>query len=507
MKSTIKLLFTGLMSCVMLISCTDDFLTLSPTDTLTDDNFFVTEADAESALMAVYNQLTLQSTWGNVHNSAYIEWGITGDMYEMDRSQARIELHTLRFPSTNAHLRELYRDNYQGIARANTVIANVAEMEEIDPDAQASIIAQARYLRGMFYYNLVTHFGGVPLILEPLDASDDFDIPRASLDETWAQVILDFEEAAEVLPLEWSGSDLGRASRTSAWAFLVKSYLHLEEWDDVIRYSEEIFDSNIHGLMSNYRDVFREENDNNMEILFSTQFSGTEPGRGNILSTRTAPRGAPGHYTAGAAWSNYVPESHWVEAFERDGSGEIIDQRYHESVIGPGEQHQDVDYVLPEQPSEAMTMSGYILTKYWFGLSQYEGGSNAPNVRLPEIMLAYAEALNETGDGPGAMAMVNEIRERAGLDPRPLDLSQDEVLDAIFQEYRFEFMWEPTGGFSALNRRGRFLDFLEENHPDFESLDVDSKPWLHTQPILFPIPQAAYENNKALEQNPHYPSF
>jgi hypothetical protein len=93
------------------------------------------------------------------------------------------------------------------------------------------------------------------------------------------------------------------------------------------------------------------------------------------------------------------------------------------------------------------------------------------------------------------------------LDPKPLDLSHDEVLDAIFHEYRFEFIWEPIGGFTSLNRRGRFLDFLEENNPLYESLDVESKPWLHTQPILLPIPSAAYALNKSLVQNPNYPAF
>jgi len=119
----------------------------------------------------------------------------------------------------------------------------------------------------------------------------------------------------------------------------------------------------------------------------------------------------------------------------------------------------------------------------------------------------YAEALNEVGRQADAIEQVNLIRTRAKLDPNPLDLSQEEVLAAIFNEYRFEFMWKPVGGFGTLNRRGRFLDYLEENFEDFESLEVDQKPWVQTQPILMPIPNTAYQTNKALEQNPGYPPF
>ncbi|MEX1137503.1 MAG: RagB/SusD family nutrient uptake outer membrane protein [Balneolales bacterium] len=507
MKNYIKHIFIGLTLMITLSFCSDEFLSLGPEDTLTEVNFYQTEDDAQAALHGVYNRLSLPEVWGNWANTAEIEWGITGDMYEMDRSQSRIELHTLRFPASNTALRNLYQRSYEGVARANSVIEQVSAMEDINSDTQEDIIAQAKYLRGMFYYNLAWHFGGVPLVLEELDASADFDIPRASREKTWEQIIKDFSEASEVLPLNREGEDVGRATKTAAWGFLVKSYLHLHEYDDVITYSEMILDTKKHDLISNYRDVFREENENNIEILFSTQFSGTEPGRSNIITTRTSPRGGPGEFVGSSAWSNYVPATHWVDDHETDEDDNIIDQRYHETIIGAGEKHQDVDYSLPEEPSEAMTMSGYIITKYWFGIQDFRGGNNTPIVRLPEILLAYAEALNETGDQPNAMRQVNLIRDRAGLDDKSINLSQEEVLDAIFHEYRFEFLWEPTGGFSALNRRGRFLEYLEENHPDFESLDVDNKPWLHTQPILFPIPSTAYDNNKALEQNPHYPPF
>ncbi|MNT57834.1 SusD family protein [compost metagenome] len=116
----------------------------------------------------------------------------------------------------------------------------------------------------------------------------------------------------------------------------------------------------------------------------------------------------------------------------------------------------------------------------------------------------YAEALNEVGRSEDAMIEVNRIRKRAKLDPKPLTLGKDDVLDAIFYERRMEFIWESAGAFSDLNRRGRFLNFIRDNRPNYPTLDVANKPWLQTKPIRLPIPREAWERNRALEQNPGY---
>ena len=81
------------------------------------------------------------------------------------------------------------------------------------------------------------------------------------------------------------------------------------------------------------------------------------------------------------------------------------------------------------------------------------------------------------------------------------------VYNAIFYERRMEFTWEPTGAFSDLNRRGRFMDFIKANRADYANIQVDTKPWLKQQVILLPIPQGAYDVNKSLVQNPGYPAF
>ncbi len=505
MKTAIKYLICSI-GIGVFSSCSDSFLTLTPKDQLTDANFFLTESDAQAALTGVYGQLQPNETYGVSIDAADIEWAMSGDLYEMDGSAARIEIHTLNLPASNTKIRDMYLQTYVGVSRANFTISRVGQMENLQEEIKSKIVAQAKFLRAIYYYRLVNYFGGVPLVLEELDASSNMEIPRATAADVWQQIEVDLNEAIAVLPVEWEGIDMGRATKGAAMGFLVKAYLWQEKWEDAVRVSEDIIKLGKYDLvMSSFRDVFRETNEDNEEMVFATQFRGGNDGEGSNIVYRTAPRGAPSEFTGSGAWSNFVPQTHWVNAFETDATGKIKDARYWDVIIGPGEPHQDMpDFVMPQNVPAGWSKTGYILTKYWQKATIGMSGVNAPVLRFAEVLLNYAEALNEVGRSSDAMVEVNRIRERAGLDAKPLSLDKGAVLDAIFYERRMEFIWESAGAFSDLNRRGRFIDFIRENRPNFDDLDVDNKPWLQTQPILLPIPREAWERNKALEQNPGY---
>ncbi|MGM9507941.1 RagB/SusD family nutrient uptake outer membrane protein [Larkinella sp. GY13] len=487
-------------------ACSDSFLTLTPKDVLTDANFFLTESDAQAALIGTYAVLQREETFTNVRDAADIEWAMSGDMYEMDGSANRIELHSLNLPSSNTIIRDVYQAAYQGIGRANLVIDGATKMSGINPANQALILGQARFLRALFYYRLVNYFGGVPLITEKLDASSNLAIPRATAAETWKQIETDLQEAAKALPTAWTGTaDVGRATKGAALGYLVKASLWQQKWAEAVKYSEDLIATGAYDLIPNFRDVFRESNENNKEILFSTQFRVSPDAEGNNLVKRTAPRGSPSQYSGSAAWSNFVPQPQWVNAFEKEAGGKIKDKRYWSVIIGPGEAHQDMPaFVMPKDVPAGWSRTGYIVTKYWEGPALTNSGINPPILRFAEALLNYAEALNEVGRSQDAMQQVNRIRVRAGLAAKPATLNKAEVLDAIFYERRMEFIWEPAGAFSDLNRRGRFIDFIKANRPNIKDLEIDKKPWLSTVPILFPIPRDAWNRNKALEQNPHY---
>ncbi len=493
-----------------LSSCGDDFLTLTPTDVLTDRNFFQNESQAQSALIGVYGTLQDQYAFRNVRNAAAIEWCMSGGVYDMDQSANRVELHTLNLPPSNSIVTGIYEAAYRGIRQANIVIGRVSKMKSIEDQKKSLIIAQAKFIRGIYYYRLVTYYGGVPLILEELNSSSDLAIPRSSAEDIWKQIENDLKEAASVLPTKWEkSSDIGRATKGAALGFLVRAYLWQHKWNEAVKSSEAIINSGIYELLPDFRDVFRETNENNKEIVFSTQFIGGHSGEGNSLPIRSAPRGAPSKYVGSASWSNFVPTKHWVDRFERDQNGTIIDQRYWTVIIGPGEHHQDMPgFIMPENVPSGWSKTGYIVTKYWQKPTVSSSGVNPPVLRYAEVLLNYAEALNETGRSQEAMVEVNKIRKRAGLYLKPLTLSKEKVLESIFYEARMGFIWEPYGGFSMLNRRGKFLSFIKKwlSASNYKSLQVDKKPWLQTKPILLPIPQSALDRNKELVQSPGYPN-
>ena len=274
---------------------------------------------------------------------------------------------------------------------------------------------------------------------------------------------------------------------------------------------EELIALNVHGLVDNYRDVFRKENEHNEEDVFSVQYRDTNTGGwgqnrdGHFLAARSAPRGVGDEFAPFGGWSNWVPTQQWVDAFETNEEGEIIDSRYEGMVIGPGDKHPDIDFTMPDDVPAGFSSTGYILTKWWFGPNPNNSvysGQNIPVIRYAEVLLNYAEALNEVGRKEDAIDAINIVRERADLPPIPDDLTQEQVLDAIFQERRIELFWEQSF-YSDLNRRGRFMEFIKENRPDYEELPVNV-PYLQQDPIRFPIPLNELDNNPNMTQNEGY---
>ena len=254
MKFIYKTLIAALV--VANTSCGDKFLSLSPTDIIVEDKFFTSVSDAEAALMGVYSSMQKEEAFTNVRDAADIEWAIAGDMFEMDGSANRIELHSLSLPSTNTILRDVYNAAYLGIGRANVVIGKVQSMKDGDETLRKQIVGQAKFIRALYYYRLVTYFGGVPLITDQLSASSDLQIPRAAAADVWALIEKDLNEAKDVLPVNWTGNNIGKVTSGACKALLNKSYLWQKKYTEVIQVSESLFSENYYDLLPDYRSIF-----------------------------------------------------------------------------------------------------------------------------------------------------------------------------------------------------------------------------------------------------------
>jgi len=508
MKKVIKILLTATVIIATTVACGDEFLELDPVDQVTEAGFFRTEGDADAALASAYDML---QKYGGFENEflTKLEWLPVGDM-QMEESPADQALESLEWDVDNGRFSGVWSRHYTGIARANTVIQRIDGVDATD-EAKTLISAQAKFLRALFYFSLARTFGDVPLILEEPTADTDFNVTRAPLSDVWAQVESDLQDAVAGLPVEWDDANKGRASRTSALALLAKVHLYQEDWEQAVQFSEQLINLNVHGLTENYRDAFRKENEHNEEDVFSVQYRDTNAGGwgegrdGHFLGSRSAPRGIGTDLAPFGGWSNWVPTEQWVDAFETNDEGEIIDSRYDGMVLGPGETHPEVEFTMPDTLNAGFTSTGYVLTKFWFGPNPNNSiysGQNIPVIRYAEVLLNYAEALNEVGRGNDAIDALNIIRARADLEPLSYGMTQDEILDAVFHERRIEMFWEQSF-FSDLNRRGRYMDFIRENRPDYDELPTDA-PYLQQSPIRFPIPLNELDNNPNMTQNEGY---
>ncbi|RMG67770.1 MAG: RagB/SusD family nutrient uptake outer membrane protein [Bacteroidetes bacterium] len=494
------------------IACGEKFLTLEPLSGLTEESFFSNEKDAQAALAAAYDALQKYGAYENEF-LAKIEWLTVGDM-RMEESPADRELEALVFNPNNSRFFQIWQRHYQGVARANTVIQRVPEIENIDPEVQEQIVAQAKFLRALFYFGLTKYFGDVPLVTREFTAADDFNVTRTPQAEVFAQIEQDLTDAANVLPDVWDQENSGRATSTAALALLAKVHLHQGEWQDAVSRSEALINKGVHALErdpgntnSAYRNVFSKFNEQNEEIVFATQYRDTDAGGwgqdrdGHFLAARSAPRGIGPENAPFGGWSNWVPEAYFVETAFEPGDERRIGQ-----IIGPGETHDESGFTMPDTVPPGYSSTGYICTKYWWGAepnNSVYSSQNIPVLRYAEVLLNYAEALNEVGRTAEAVAAINEIRSRAGLEDFN-SADPAEVLDQIFKERRVEMFWEMSF-FTDLNRRGMFVDWIQTYRDDVIDGSLVLAPYI-TQPdyILLPIPTGELDRNPNLTQNPHY---
>ena len=377
----------------------------------------------------------------------------------------------------------IWRASYQVIARANLSVTRIPEVS-MDETLKARLIGEAKFLRALSYFNLVRLFGGVPLVLEPESDIDEYLVPRATETAVYDQIIADLENATESLPKTFSGSNKGRATKGAAMGQLAKVYLTMGTWDMAAGYCEDIMDLNVYGLWDDYKDNFREANKNGKESLFEVQFyAGEQPENSQIVISAL-----PSIYAFPAAVGIILPTEDLLNRFD---SG---DYRY------------DVTFFEEYSYFGNNTFDPHIW-KHW-DQDVYEpgetgqSGANFPVMRYAEVLLMYAEALNEVHQGPTQEAYdaVNRVRERArngvpDVVPDLQNLSYEEFRDAVLNEKRLETVNEGHRWFD-LKRTGNLVEYLNRA----KGAKADPQPYHYRMPI----PQREMDLNPNLEQNDQY---
>lgn len=482
--------------------CTD--LTETPVDALTPATTFRTPSEIQAGLTSVYAalrgpnwayyNLNEVTTDAQVVPTRGSDWGDNGRWLELHRQG-----WTPNSGSALDDMNSAWGSAYTGIARANLVINAIRDNNVTGQDG---VVAELRFLRAWYYYQLMDFFGGVPIVT----TTDIQPRARATRAEVFAFVEKELTEARAALPE--TPAQPGRVTRWSADALLANLYLNAREftgtptptgvtpgapkWNEAITAAERVINSGRFSLASNFLSVFAPDNDENPEHIFVTKHV-AQAGLGMQVPMRAL------HYNSvnPGAWNG------WAATAETYNKFDAADARRSAILQGP-----QTSFVTGAPITErngtplnftvnignvaaATEGEGTRVVKYRPAVVAPDG--NHPNdlvwLRLGEMYMIRAEARFRLGNTAGALADLNLLRARAFNPARPLTTLDETTL---LNERLFEFIGEGKRR-QDLVRFGRYTQATQFK-------PTASPPYK----VLFPIPQLQIQTNPLLTQNPGY---
>ena len=442
MKNIIKSLCIIVVS-FSTISCMD-FLTEVDPNAITVPTFWKNEDDALKGIAAAYGGLQQGFVSGS---------GQAGSLVRSDLARSnpwenvQISLENFTYNETNDYITKNWNQLYIGVFRANQVIDFVPNIK-MNEDTKATIIAEAHFLRGLYFFWLMNTFnnGSVVIPTSYPKSSEEYNLPLSSKEEVYAQIEKDFKYAAAegALPESWETDMLGRATWGAATGLLGKFYLYNEKWDLAAAEFKKIIDrTDLYSLVPEIGWNFDIAHEWNSESLFEVNFSdvvregftGYNYDRTDGQGAEATVRGlicAPGQF---GGYSVVVPTGHARELFMSDKPdftnpinepGRVYSKRTEASVFFYGATYPY--YHIDEEDGEKYDFNLYPSRIYikkfqnWWDEKEdnvtQRSGINERILRLADVYLMYAEALvQRDGDAGAAEAMlyINKVRTRAGV--------------------------------------------------------------------------------------------
>lgn len=423
------------------------------------DNYFQSEADAEYFLTGCYNAITYHGWW-QVENFWILTDMCSDDLWMGNTTQDQsgyISLaHYQGVGQSNGTISNFWQYRYKGILRCNIAIERIPQANILDEVKKNRLVAEAKFLRAYFYFELVKNFGGVPIIDGFLMPDKVSGITRSSAEEVYRLVEKDLTEAAVVLPQRsaYSENDMGRATRGAALGLLGKAQLYQGKFAEAKVTLNTVISEGQYRLMDDFGKVWNIDYENNEESLFEVQ-NRYDAGYdlGGSLSIVTGNRS--GGDQDGWAWG--LPTANLENAFREMGDTERLkwtiikngdkeiagEDNFEDLVKAQGDQNKDGSYCV--DPSKHK--SARINRKFYLPLAKRPANYNQPKVplnhiilRYADVLLMYAEACNETNDDVSARKYLNQVRNRVHL--AEVTAGGTALRDAIHAERRLELACE-----------------------------------------------------------------
>lgn len=477
-----------------------------------ESNFWKSGADALKGVNAIYGNFYRNgpSRWLPYYMDARSDDGYSTSPWNELRSISGLNTTNYNFEVQI----DTWGHHWRGVFRANQVLANVPGIQ-MDAGLRDRYVAEAKFLRAWYYYNLVTIWGNVPLILQPSQPNDKpSQVPQS---QVWAQIEKDLTEAANVLPQSYPADEIGRATRGAAYGLLGRAYLQQGKNQEAVNALAWLVTgpgATLYNLVPNYYDNFRHTTENNSESVFEIQFkmraenSGEDGPQSNVGTSRAPFFAPPGHgFNDGNAYR-------WLirEFLQENTAAGGRDPRLAVTLLFDSTDERGPNFT--QVYGSSFTSKNYapdIANRAWYRkylndemrINQFEvfnGPKNFRSIRYADVLLMYAEALNNLNRTTEAYPFVDRVRQRAGL--RPLSLVRPGMTRVQFQQQlEHERITEMTGECTRWNDlvRWGYLDDpvklaqLKARDPEFNNQPLGRK--------YAPIPQSEIDINPNLKQN------
>lgn len=514
---------------IIMAGCKKSFLDKEIIGVNTQSGSLDNPENARAAINACYGYVNGGDWWTHLFPRLLMEastddgWG--GNDYQ-DRPG---ELGVCDFTGLNAntsYVDAFYRGMHQGIRNCNFVINGMANVTTISDNLKNRYIAEAKFLRGFFYFELVKNYGDdvINTGFDPADAT--MFLARSPKADVYQQIYKDFQEAAAVLPekVQYGSSDIGRATKGAALGFLAKAYLFNGDYANAESTAAQIISSGKYSLESRYSRIFEPENVNGIESLYEVNYV-------NAVGFYNGPE--PGDVTNAASvdggWGWFGLTSDLENAYVKEGD----DVRRKATIIKAGEAVDNETptriypkHLVGDKPGHT---SWRYYRKYYIPLAKRVGpyGTypfNDIKMRYADILLIHAEAAAFNGKTAEALTSMNQVRTRVGLLPK-IGLTGDALKQAIWDERRLELAGEGTFRWDDIRRikingkaliallmgpNGSFVKYNTTTNTDpvekAGHREALNKGYYFKEGVneLWPIPASAINGNSAMVQNPGY---
>ena len=470
---TLKITIISFFS-LFLFSCSDGFLDLAPISNMNGNDFYNTEKDFNLAITAAYQTLYNQyapdcgvSYCGEQMSDEATIYMVIGNVAD----KSAFKNYTLR--ADNTVIKAIWNDGFIAMNKINTVIDKL-ESANLDKSIKTGFEAEMKFLRGLYYFNMVRMFGPVPLLSKAVSVADSYDVLPSSTDAVYALIVSDLKFAVENLPLQSKVTRMGQATKGAAEGILGKVYLTIGDKNSAKTVLQDVINSGEYELLSNYSYLWDLKHENSKEALFEVQY----------LAGSTKP--------SSPFWETYAPFENFVISAQGLGMNQVTNDLWNsfetndprrDLSIFDGYKDGAGNWISIKFPKKWYDDT-YIRTKTYY----YE--NNFIVLRYADIFLLYAEA-------SGDKEYLNKVRRRAGMPEfgtSGYPSVKYSTLDlAIEHERQVELALEFHRWFD-LKRTNRAIPILTAVKGKTITADM----------LLLPIPQSVIDQNPKIGQNKGY---